>query len=423
MECAKPELELFSSRPFQFSVIKTEQICLRPVNSLTNATVIEFRDNSYGDTYKDLSSIFLRLKIKMNKKVEDANKIAFANCTLSSIFQQVQVYLNNTLISQNSSNYGYRAYFESILNFTNEEASQHLEGSGFAMDTAGGFDEVDVAKNTGFAKRSKLARNDEIELVGRLHCDVLNQMKYLMNNVELRIVLTLAKQNFFLICDDASKDYEAEITDSSLYLNHVTLNPEVLLAHHTVLQQKNAIYPYKKVEVKNFTIGSGLTNFSLDNVILGTLPSTMIISMLETDRYNGVRAKNPYKFDHFKLNRFDVSVNGIQLMQPLTMDYTKPEAIRSNMAYHQLFRGINYHRTDKAHNITKDLFDNGAFMIAYDLSPDHNDICNNPLKTGALQLSAQFSEALASSITILVYLQYDAELMIDKDYVIYPTLY
>lgn len=422
MECAKPELELFSSRPFQFSVIKTEQICLRPVNSLTNSTVIEFRDNSYGDSYKDLSSIFFRLKLKLNKKVETANKIAFANCTLSSLFQQVQVYLNNTLISQNSSNYGYRAYLESILNFTNEEASQHLDGSGFAMDQPGGFDEVDATKNTGFSKRSKLATDNEIELVGRLHCDVLNQMKYLMNNVELRIVLTMAKQGFFIICD-AQTDHEAQITDAALYLNHVTLNPEVLLAHHTVLQQKNAIYPYKKVEVKNFTIGSGLTNFSLDNVILGTLPSTMIIAMLETDRYNGIRTKNPYKFDHFKMNRFEVAVNGIQLMQPLTMDYTTPTAIRSNMVYHQLFRGINYHRTDKAHNITKELFDDGAFMIAYDLSPDHNDICNNPLKTGALQISAQFSDALTSSITILVYLQYDAELMIDKDYVIYPTMY
>lgn len=423
MECAKPELELFSSRPFQFSVIKTEQICLRPVNSLTNATVMEFRDNSYGDSYKDLSSIFLRLKIKASATVSDTAKITLANCSMSSLFQQVQVYLNNTLISQNSSNYGYRSYLESILNFTNEEASQHLDGSGFAMDTAGAFDEIDKDKNNGSIKRKNLVNATEVELVGRLHCDVLNQMKYLMNNVELRIVLTLAKQNFFIISDDASKDIEVQVTDAALYLNHITLNPEVLLAHHTVLQQKNAVYPYKKVEVKNFTISSGLTNFSIDNVILGTLPSTMIIAMIETDRYNGDRKKNPYKFDHFKLQRFEVSINGIQLMQPLTMDYTNEKTIRSNMAYHQLFRGINYHRTDKAHNVTKDLFDNGAFMLAYDLSPDHNDICNNPLKTGALQISAQFSTALASSITVLVYLQYDAELMIDKDYVVYPTLY
>lgn len=421
-ECAKHELELFSSRPYQFSIIKTNQICLKPINTLTNATVLEFRDNSFGDTYKDLSSIFIRLKVKLSGALKEGENIGLSNCSMSSLFQQVQVFLNNTLISQNSSNYGYRAYFESIFNFTEDEASEHLEGEGFALDTPGQFDSVDVEKNFGFAKRSAMLKASEVEFVGRLHCDLLNQSKYLMNNVELRILFTLARPDFYIIANDKAKQ-TLEIMDASLYINHVTLNPEVLVAHHTVLQQRNAIYPYKKVEVKNFTIAPNASSFSIDNIILGTLPTMIIIGFVNTDRYIGSRSLNPYVFDHNKINTFEISINGVQLAQPLEMNYKEAGKYMSSMAYHQLFRGINYHRTDKAHSVTKELFDNGTFLLAYDLSPDHNDVCNNPLKTGSMRISARFDEVIDHSITVLAYLQYDAELLIDKDFVVYPTLY
>lgn len=66
-ECMKSELDIFSTLPVQSNVLKTEEVAYKPIASLDNSAVLEFVSLGHGDTYRDLSSIYLRLKIQLVK--------------------------------------------------------------------------------------------------------------------------------------------------------------------------------------------------------------------------------------------------------------------------------------------------------------------------------------------------------------------
>ena len=71
VECMKSELDLFKSIPVQSSILKTEEVAYKPIASLDNPNVIEFVSLGYGDTYRDLSSVYLKLRVRLLKDAKE----------------------------------------------------------------------------------------------------------------------------------------------------------------------------------------------------------------------------------------------------------------------------------------------------------------------------------------------------------------
>lgn len=419
-ECMKSELDLFAKPAIQSNVIKTEEVAYKPIASLDNANVLEFVSLGHGDTYRDLSSIYLKIKLKIKKDAKDDHtdsSTGVANNLLHSLFRQCSIYLNGKPTSQTDNNYSYRAYIENLLNYGNDAATTHLESVGWYVDTPEKLDELKDKENVGLDKRKKLVEKSCIvELMGKIHGDMLNQPKLLLNNVDLRVALSLEKPEFYIMEED-TKTSIAQILDATLYMNHVTINPGILLAHEAVLQHKNAHYPYKRVEVKSYTISSGNLSFSLDNVIIGQLPNFLLFCMVDNESYRGKRSKNPFNFKTNEISSFNLSVNGILVPQnPLTFDYAKAPFV-STRAYTSLFRGIGINYHDKGNLISKEFFDNGCFMLAFDLTADlsGNSDCANLLNQGTVRVEARFAKELATTVTCIVYTEFDASIEIDKN--------
>lgn len=421
-ECMKAELDLFTPLPMQSNILDTYEVVYKPIASLDNPSTIEFALLSRGDTYRDLSSVQLRLRVKLLKNekgdpIDNASNIGVVNNLLHSLFRQCTVYLNGKAVSQSDINYHYRSYIETILNYGNDAASTHLESVGWIMDK-GNFESLEAGKNSGLDDRKALFKNsEEVELVGRLHSDIFNQNKLLLNNVDVRVVLSLEKPEFYIMEANTGSG-NIKILDASLHMNEVKINPNILIAHRNVLERQNAIYPYKRVEVKSFTIPKGNFNLSLDNVVLGVLPNVLIFTMVDNSSYTGHRSGNPFNFTAHKLSSFNLVVNGVQIPnQPIELNYTKPNSIISTRAYNTLFKGTGIHYFDKGHQITKKLFDKGCFMLAFDLTADRSStsMCDNLLSDGNIRIEGRFSEPLSSTITCLVYCEFNAVMEINNN--------
>lgn len=425
MEFMKTELDLFSHQPIQTNIIKTEEVAYSPIASLDNPSSIEFLAVGNGDTYRDLSSIYLRLVLQIDHKIIKDEKgqvvdspTGVVNNLLHSLFRNCTIYLNNKSISQSDNNYHYRAYFEKILNYGKDAASTHLEATGWTLDTG----DLDSLQETALKKRIEQFKNGaKVELMGKIHADMFNQSKLLLNNVDLKVVLNLEKPDFYMMCK-AEDHSNIKILEATMYMNHITVNPNILVAHHRMLTKQNAIYPYKRVEVKSFTLFAGNHSLNLDNVVMGQLPNLLIFAMVSSKAYNGARARNPFMFHHFNLQRFNLSVNGTQIpSQPLEFDYTdKKKGLLSTRGYSTLFSGTGIHYYDKGHQITKELFDNGHFMLAFDLTADksYNAMCSNTLNYGNIRIEGRFSKQLPEPVTCLVYCEYDTVLKIDQNRVV-----
>ncbi|XP_033229774.1 uncharacterized protein F54H12.2-like [Belonocnema kinseyi] len=147
-ECLNSELDLFSLPPTQTSIEGSQWVHYKPISSLTDDSPIEFVVPGNDDEYIDLAHTMLNLKIALQapKKTKDNEssivKIAPVNNILHSMFNQVDVYFNQKLVSPPNNAYAYRAYIETLLNYGPAAKSSHLTASLWVNDSPGQMDGV-----------------------------------------------------------------------------------------------------------------------------------------------------------------------------------------------------------------------------------------------------------------------------------------
>ena len=140
-ECAKSELDLFSLPPTQTSIESGLFVEYRPILSLTDSAPIEFEIVSSGDDYIDFANSYLHVEAKIERSdgtaLDAADTVGPVNNFLHSLFSQVDVSLNGTLITNSSNTYGYRAYLESLLTYGPAAKESQLTAALFYKDKAG----------------------------------------------------------------------------------------------------------------------------------------------------------------------------------------------------------------------------------------------------------------------------------------------
>ena len=108
-ECSKTELDLFEVPPTQVSFKAARIVEYYPISVVDNGP-IEFFISGSSDEYIDLSQTFLYIKAKvendLNKKHSPSNNL------LHTMFSQVDVSLNETLVTASVNTYPYRAIWK-----------------------------------------------------------------------------------------------------------------------------------------------------------------------------------------------------------------------------------------------------------------------------------------------------------------------
>lgn len=416
-ECMKSELDLFSLPPTQTSIERSDWIEYKPISSLTDDAPIEFSIPGFGEEYMDLSHTLLSVKVKITKSdgsnLASTSDVAPVNNFLHSLFEQVDIFLNQKLISSSTSNYMYRAYIECLLNYGSDSKKTHLTGSLFYSDTASKMD--DLANNQGYKDRKALAAGSAIvEMLAPIHSDIMNSEKYLLNGVEVRLRFIRTRDVFSLMGKE--NEYKVKLLDASLKIRKVKINPAILIAHSKNLEKCNAKYPITRVEVKISTIAAGLASYICDNIILGQIPKRIILGFVSNKAYNGDIKSNPYNFHHFGLNHLCLYVDGQQIpSKPLQPDFTNNTYIES---YHTLFSGTGiFYSNTFSHNITKEDFKGGYALHAFDLTSDLSASIPthwNLTKHGALRVEVKFSTALTESVNMILYAEFDNVIEIDQ---------
>lgn len=136
---SKSELYLFSLPSTQPSIFESLYSSFNPISSVSGYLVpIEFIIPACGDLLIDPSHIHLYIKGRIEKPdgtalPEDSSYYP-ENNILHSLFTNVDVYLNDVNCSNGGSNYHYRAFLETLLNFNDDAKSTLLGAEGYYKD-------------------------------------------------------------------------------------------------------------------------------------------------------------------------------------------------------------------------------------------------------------------------------------------------
>ena len=226
----------------------------------------------------------------------------------------------------------------------------------------------DELTNKGLKERHNfISGSKSVELMGRLHCDIFMQDRYLTNGVDVHIKLVRKPEAFHLIGDEDK--YLLQILDIALYVRKVKLNPVIPVAHNKALNAgKTLKYPIRRAVVNTFTIPSQTMSATKDNVVMGQLPRRVIIGLVKNAAFNGSIQMNPYNFETFNLNFLALYAGGQQFpAKPLSPNFGENQYMRSFMT---LFEGTGMLNDNRGHQITRENYPKGFTLYAFDLTSD-----------------------------------------------------
>ena len=423
-ECASSELDLFSVPPTQTSVESGAYVEYRPVSTLTDGSPIEFDIASSGDDYVDFANSYLHVKAKIvranGNNLADTDTVGPVNNFLHSLFSQVDVSLNGTLITNSTNTYPYRAYIENLLSYGSAAKKSQLTAALFYKDEAGKMDKAnplaggDDDKNSGLATRATFtAESREVDLLGRIHTDIFFQSRYMLNEVNVKIKLTRSRDAFCLM-GSGDQTFKVVVASAALIVRKVKVSPSVYLAHAKTLESGMAKYPIRRVICKAFTIPAGFLDSSQEKLFSGQLPSRLIVGCVDNRAYNGDKSRNPFNFQHFSLSELAVYLDGqLHGIKPLTLDFANRQYITSYMS---LFNGTGKQNRDEGNGIDRDDYADGYALYAFDLSPDLSENDHfNLTRQGTVRLDMKFAVALPHTVTVVVYAEFENIIEIDRN--------
>ena len=152
-------LNIFSVPPTQTSTETGGYTEYFPLAVLSQSTTIEFDIlNKNGSEYLDLSNSYLSVRAKIVKsddgELDPGTDIcAPTNNWIHSLFSQVDVHMNGTLVTPSENTYPYKAYIETLLTYDGEAKKSQLSAGMFYKDTAHKMDSIDG--NSGMLVRKK----------------------------------------------------------------------------------------------------------------------------------------------------------------------------------------------------------------------------------------------------------------------------
>ena len=361
--------------------------------------------NGNSQSYIDLKNSFLYVKLKVykdGKKILDKNEdVSTTNLFLHSLFDTVEVSLNDKVISSKTS-YSYLAYILNQLSCTGEEKVTFNTMQGYKDENPS--DKLD-ANNPGYVYRKKLINESKAcELVGNFLSDIFLQDRFILPNVDIKIVLRRAPVTFSLLSPVANANYQIEFENLAYYVRRYTLTPNLRSYHINMLNRNNAaVYPFVRNEIKTFSVSTGMTNIVKENLFSSSkLPERIVIGIVSTSGYNGAYGKNAYAFNPFALGQIKVSVDDDPSHYSLlNLDFDG----NGILACKNLFEGLEI---TKAIGINVENYKNGNTLYSFKLAP------SRAITEGSVKIELIFSTPTTESLTVLLLSHHSAIMCIDR---------
>ena len=120
-EGAKSELDFFTLPPTQTSIESASWVEYQPINSLSDDAPLEFVVPGQGDEYLELAHTILFVKVRIvggkGENIAGKDLVSPVNNFMHSLFNQVDVFLNQKALPSPNNGYSYISYIETLLNY------------------------------------------------------------------------------------------------------------------------------------------------------------------------------------------------------------------------------------------------------------------------------------------------------------------
>ena len=343
-----------------------------PYHSLSSSiTPMKFSVQQLED-YVDLNRSYFVIDLRLstsgnNGIVADANAASDANNTkftyavnnlAHTIFKQINLRFNGTLMTEQTDTYAYSAYFQTLLNYHRDDGETVLQPQGSVnflnvtptLAAAGGDDGISTTarylhNNDNLLKTLTIPfrGNNVVRLIMRPYLPAFHTGKIMVSGVEMSFELHFNSPDFYtfstLTSGTGVKWYvtlREQDVDITFLLCRLSLNPDVYasLEGERKLRKQVVKYPVVRDQIRSFTFNGATTVWQQDNLFLGKVPQRMIVGILDSTAFNGNKEKYPFAFQSKGVTSVRQFIEGEEYPY-VTLELTGNTALKDQLGYYR----------------------------------------------------------------------------------------
>ena len=191
------KLALFQPVKVEGSILKEHFVEFRPTGQFNKGSCVEFTIPGTSASYIDLRKTRLHIKVAIKKEdgslVGKDDLVGLVNLSLHSLFRQVDIALNQTVITAGVGvNYCFKSILDVLLHYGHDVKESELQSELYYKDTAGSMEATDPVSggNAGLFERFLLSRDTGlVTMEGPIHMDICQQRKNIINGVPINVKL------------------------------------------------------------------------------------------------------------------------------------------------------------------------------------------------------------------------------------------
>ena len=239
---------------------------------------------------------------------EEVARVTYVNNIMHSIFSNVEVYINNQQIYNSNGLYAHKScisnkFWAAISEY---KGVLHCEGYDYEQDPE---DISNPLPGPFFTKRMKLLiRPDGFMLYGKLGIDFFSTSELLYPNMKIRLRLTRARPNFYMISDNPK--VSLRIVDCSLYTRRIALKDDYHKKRMDMLGYARVEYKYLETLGRTFIIPARQNQFIQENIFNNAPIRRVAIAMNTNSAFTGSFTENPIGYQEFDLTQIRILRGG-----------------------------------------------------------------------------------------------------------------
>ena len=437
-----PHLNMFKVPPTDLSISSKRFVRINPFNVGINP--VTFQVDPQED-FIDLKESYFEVDLSIRKgaatvanagnALAAADVIGLANNLVHTLFKQINVRLNGTLISPQTDTYHLKAFIETILNNDRDDGNTVLTPEGWynSLDVPddGDPDEYTADKlDIATPHDDYVALNDEqkalvknrLQFLGgnkvtmrfRPYLEVFHLSKLLVPGVQIQIDMYFNNPDLWTIRWHGANNLrltQADV-DVRLFLAQVRVTPSV---YREIVDDmkgggKIATYPTVSGEIRTYSHPNDNRHFECNNPFHNQIPNRLVVALMRQTAFNGDITRNPFNFQTFNVSTIKQLIRGEEYPYE-TLELQHDGTSKDQRGYFRFLQATGCLFRRKGNMVLKDNWGHGKRCTLFVFDNTANGFLDspilNPKQSGELRLVIDFGANPGVNLTIVVYGEFE----------------
>ena len=412
-------LELHAPLGVDISLEKGNDVVYNSVSSVSSSGPIEFiipRDEECS-IILDQTRLMGHFVVKTAKdeNVGPDDRVFLANNFASNLLSAVEIYINGTQVCglSTANSYPFKSFIQTELSFDRETKQSQLRAEGYFEEKENDIGACEPGINLRLIRRGNLILNAKRFIFaldwGRTLCIRISICR---QGVDIKFIRNSPSFGILHAKDD--KSFKIVLKDLKLKMRKVLPIEQQRQRFRMIMSQQPCYIPFKLSQLKVFVIPAGVTSYTVTNIASQILPKQVIFALIHNQALTHDSKFNPFDFQHFDLNYFDLIKNG-QCAFPKAF---QPDFDDDNYMdlYRHMYDSTGFGISNSSCDISPAVFKRGRCFLTADLTPDRcNSFHIHPDEKGKLDLELGFKTPKTHPIYLLAYSIFNSGIKIEEN--------